>query len=288
MTTELEVRTPSTVKLVLVLALACVGVSVSRPASAQVVTAPNVSMPKWQGAILLDAPLRMELRAGNASGRKTADDVSTVLLYSMIAAPYAASMANVVARGGSWRDAAGLALVDSEALGIAMGVTFLLKGVAARERPYATAADLSSYCVSHPSDPQCGSDRNASFFSGHSAVAFTSASLMCTQQLVFGPEGFDRAACTGAFAVAATTAALRMVADMHYATDVLAGAGVGMIAGGLIPYVLHFAPWAPFPVARKLHMPKDSTAPKGASIFNLHLTPWGGPGGGGAGIGAEF
>lgn len=235
------------------LAFAVVTILFSAPASAQTTTAPpSVSMPKWQGGIFLDVAVRDWLRAPTPSGRKAADDASSVLLYSMAAAPFATSMANVLAHGGSWRDAAGLALVNSEALGIAIGATFLLKNAAGRERPYATAAGLATYCMSHASDPQCGSDRNASFFSGHSAVAFTGAGLVCIEQLTFGPPGADSLACGSAFALAATTAALRIIADMHYATDTLAGAGIGLLAGMLIPYVLHFAPWAPLPVARSL------------------------------------
>jgi len=262
-----------------------------RSARAQTVTAPpSVSTPKWQGGIFVDNAVRDWLRAPSASGRKTADDASTVLLYTMAAAPYATSIANVVARRGSWRDAVGLALVNSEALGIAVGATFLLKNAAGRERPYATAAGLSTYCVTHASDPQCGGDRNASFFSGHSAIAFTAAGLVCTEQIAFGPRGADTLACTSAFGVAAVTAALRIVADMHYASDTLTGAGIGVIAGMLVPYVLHFAPWAPLPVARSLRAgaEHEAKATPHKALVNVQVMPWAAPGGGGLGIGAQF
>lgn len=266
----------------------CMVVFVCQPARAQNAVVPpssNVSAPKWQGGVFLDAAVRDWLRAPTASGRKTADDVSTVLLWSMAAAPYATSVANVLARGGTWRDAAGLALVDSEALGLAAAAAFLMKNVG-RERPYATAAGLARYCANRPEDPQCGSDRNASFFSGHTAIAFTGAGLVCIEQLTFGPRGADALACGTAFAVAATTAALRMVADMHYATDTLAGAGLGLVAGMLVPYVLHFAPWAPLPVGRSLHA--DGDVKKHPSLVNLQVSPWGAPSGGGLAIGARF
>lgn len=260
----------------------------TRPASAQ--TATTVSMPKAQGGIFVDAVVRDWLRAPTSGARKTADDASTVLLYAMAAAPYATALANVVARGGSWRDAAGLALVNSEALGIAVGATFLLKGVVGRERPYATAEGLATFCAGHPSDAQCGSDRNASFFSGHSAIAFTSAGLVCTEQLAFGPPGADALACGSAFLVAGATAMLRIVADMHYATDTFAGAGIGLVAGMLFPYVLHFAPWAPLPVARALRAKAgaDASAPHPKSPVSFQVMPWAGPGGGGLGLGARF
>ena len=263
--------------------------SSERPAGAQttVATQPSASMPKWKGGIFLDGSVRDWLRAPSASGRKTADDASTVLLYTMVAAPYATSIANVIARRGTWRDAIGLTLVNSEALGIALGATFLLKGAVGRERPYATAAGLATYCMSHATDGRCGSDRNASFFSGHSAIAFTAAALVCTEQMAFGPRGADTLACASAFGVAAATAVLRMVADMHYASDTFAGAGIGVVAGMLVPYVLHFAPWAPLPVARSLRSNADA-APKHKSLVNVQVMPWAGPSGGGLGIGAQF
>lgn len=258
---------------------------VSSLAGAQ--TATTVSMPKTQGGIFIDTAMRDWLRAPTASGRKAADDASTALLATMVAAPYAASLANMIARRGSWRDVVGLALMDSEALGIATGATLLLKNAVGRERPYATAAGLATYCTTHASDPQCGSDRNASFFSGHSAIAFTGAGLVCVEQLAFGPPAADALACGSAFAVATATAALRMVADMHYATDTLVGAGVGLVAGMIVPYVLHLAPWAPLPIARKLRAHEEPPARR-PSIVNFQIMPWGASGGGGVGIGAQF
>ena len=204
----------------------------------------------------------------------------------MVAAPFVAGTARTLALHGSLLDAAALALVSSEAFGVAFAATFLVKGVVGRERPFATAEGLSTYCASHPSDPTCGSDRNASFFSGHSAIAFTGAGLLCTQQLVFGTRGQDALGCAGGMIAATATAMLRIVADMHYLTDTLVGAAVGLGAGMLLPYVLHFAPWAPFPLVRKLRDPARSGSH--APLVDVHVTPWGGPGGGGVSIGGNF
>jgi membrane-associated phospholipid phosphatase len=223
-------------------------------------------------------------RAADAPQRAIADDASTVLLYSMVAAPYVGVGARSVALQGDWRDTTALTLVNSEAFGVAFAMTSLMKGAVGRERPFATAAGLATFCATHPTAPSCGSDRNASFPSGHSAVAFTGAGLLCMQHVVFG--GRDMDGCAGGVMVAGMTAMLRIVADMHYATDTLVGATIGMGAGMLIPYVLHFARWAPFPVARKMRLAANAPRPNG--LVNLSVAPWGAAGGGGIAFGGQF
>ncbi len=253
---------------------------VSREAAAQ-----QVSVPRWQGGVAFDAAVRAAVRAPTPVERHVADDASTVLLATLVAAPIVAGGARTAAANGSWRDFAGLSLVSAEAFGVAYGLTFLAKTVVARERPYATSEGLSSYCVSHQSDPTCGSDRNASFFSGHSAIAFTGAGLLCTQQIFFGPRGADALGCAGGMVAATATAMLRIVADLHYASDTLVGAAIGLGAGMLLPYILHFAPWAPLPIARSMRV-QDETKKK--PLVGLHISPWGGPTGGGLAIGGQF
>ena len=65
------------------------------------------------------------------------------------------------------------------------------------------------------------SQKRNSFFSGHTATAFTGAELM---RIEYG-WGYGSAA----YAVAATTAFLRVYNKRHWVGDVLAGAGVGIL-----------------------------------------------------------
>jgi membrane-associated phospholipid phosphatase len=80
-------------------------------------------------------------------------------------------------------------------------------------------------------------DDNVSFFSGHSALAFglaTSAGVIAhyrgyrTEPYVWGIG----------MTLAASTAYLRIAADRHYATDVLAGTAVGVAAGLTVPLLM--------------------------------------------------
>ena len=275
-----------TVVLFVLLAL----VTMSQRAHAQTATSTSssVSMPRWQGGVVIDAEMRAMLRAPTEEGRKVADDASSVLLYTMVAAPFIAGAARTMAAHGSLGDMAGLSLVSAEAFGVAFAATYAAKVLVARERPYATGDGLATYCVSHATDPMCGSDRNASFFSGHSAIAFTGAGLLCTQQIFFGPRGVDALGCAGGMLAATATAMLRIVADMHYASDTMIGAAIGLTSGMLLPYVLHFAPWAPFKIAKHMRNVDAEQGKKNNPLVGFSVAPFGAQGGGGLAISAQF
>ncbi len=242
--------------------------------------------PHWQGGVFLDDAVRDALRAPTVAARRDADNVSNVLLYSMVALPYLTSSTDVVVAHGSWRDAIALDLVNAEAQGFATAGVFLFKTLIARERPYANALGLATWCIDHTTDPACGSDRNASFFSGHTTLTFTSASLVCLEQTVFDATGPNGVTCGGVMAVAGITAALRIVADMHYATDTLVGGAYGVLSGMLLPYVFHFAPWAPLRVGRDMRF--DVRTPRNAALRNVHVVPWGTIRGAGLALASRF
>lgn len=242
------------------------------------------SSARWHGGVLVDSPVRSALRAPTPEARHAANVESNALLYSMVATPTLSAAMNAP----SFADAAGLMLVSVETFAVTAGLVTLIKGVTKRERPYATAAGLSAYCVEHPRDEKCKGDRNASFFSGHSATAFAGAGLVCMQQMALGPK-FATLGCGSAMTLAGATALLRIIADKHYATDTLVGAVVGLATGMLLPYALHFAPWAPIPVATDMRASavepaRVATAPQTA----LQIAPWGTPGGAGMALGFAF
>jgi membrane-associated phospholipid phosphatase len=119
--------------------------------------------------------------------------------------------------------------------------------VLARERPYARPClkdpDYSSSCEHH--------DRFRSFYSGHAAVAATSAGLICahhTHVPLYGPGeqenggggDIDRATCITALAGMVATGTLRIVADKHWATDVIVGHVLGLSIGYLLPTLFYY------------------------------------------------
>lgn len=81
-------------------------------------------------------------------------------------------------------------------------------------------------------------EANLSFFSGDTAWAFAIGSSATTLAYLRGYETAPWiAAGTGALAL--TTGLLRIAADMHWATDVMAGAAVGTAVGVSLPLLLH-------------------------------------------------
>jgi hypothetical protein len=92
-----------------------------------------------------------------------------------------------------------------------------------------------------------GSDRE-SFPSGHTAQAFLAASIVHTELRDKSPwYGI------GAYTVATSVAALRMINDKHWKSDVVAGAGFGILSAHLA-YLSHRNRWGRKPIGRGIGM----------------------------------
>jgi membrane-associated phospholipid phosphatase len=132
-----------------------------------------------------------------------------------------------------------MALIDAEAFAITgaiEGTTNLLSG---RARPY--AADCGTSIPGNITD--CDPNTlNRSFFSGHSAVAFTAAGLICAhhEALRLFESSADDITCATGFLAAGTIGLLRMVGDAHYFSDVFVGAAVGTAVGLGVPLLHHY------------------------------------------------
>jgi len=113
--------------------------------------------------------------------------------------------------------------IGLETLLVTAFLTQTTKFLVGRERPYAF----------YDSQPARGADDNLSFFSGHTSLT---VSLATTTAVVLSDRYPDQAvwAWTIPFALAATTAYLRMAADKHYFTDVLVGLGTGLTVGYVV------------------------------------------------------
>jgi membrane-associated phospholipid phosphatase len=197
----------------------------------------------WTGSILLDDAFRSGLRAGSKSGRRTASDISDGLRFAPLL-PYVL-LDPFLAEG--W-DERGAMLVNLwETVMASQFLTDASKNATARERPFGPE------CATDPSyDRDCGSRaQNASFFSGHTSLAFTFAGATCANHWrgrMVGTKWVDRAICGFSFATAMATGLLRIVADKHWSSDAVAGAAVGYISG----YFLH---WPARPGPREQSLP---------------------------------
>jgi membrane-associated phospholipid phosphatase len=85
-------------------------------------------------------------------------------------------------------------------------------------------------CEDPTSDELCGVGTTASFWSGHTAQAFTAAGLSCAHHAyakIYGSAMADVLGCAGAISLSAATGTFRVLGDRHYASDVLVGFGIG-------------------------------------------------------------
>jgi membrane-associated phospholipid phosphatase len=194
--------------------------------------------PRWNPASSVDDQIRAAFRADSAAARSHAAALSDVGLFSLAAFPLLID-AGLVTWGmkGDRQLALNLALTATEALAIDVAATALLQKATGRPRPLAAACDPRF----HPGRCAAPAPANDSFPSGHTSAAFTAASLLCVQHArldIFGKA--DPLVCPFAVAAAAATGALRIVADRHWATDVLAGAALGTAVGTAVGFS-HFA-----------------------------------------------
>ena len=199
---------------------------------------------RWSGATGLDETVRDSIGLQAFNARRTAADVSDVLLAGTLTFPFLFdALTTAWSRRGSGTVAQQMMAIDLETLAVAGAVTSLTSSLVSRERPYAT----NNLCETQlgPTHRDCQLEfrfRYRSFFSGHTSLSFTAASLVCMHHLnlhLYGGSG-DTAACVAAMTAASATGTLRVMADVHYATDVLAGAAMGTLIGLGVPWLFHY------------------------------------------------
>jgi membrane-associated phospholipid phosphatase len=178
----------------------------------------------------VDASVRNALKAEPTDAAEVA---SNVLGFAALPALTLGTDALVARRDGRASEWPADALVIIEAAILAADLNQAAKFAFGRERPFvhALAADQKG-ATAHPSD------NNVSFFSGHTTLAFALATATGTVATMRDYRAAPAVWAIG-MPLAALTGYLRIAADKHYFTDVLAGAVVGGTMGALVPYLLH-------------------------------------------------
>ncbi len=204
--------------------------------------------PQWRGGVLFDDAARGALQLRSPTERELAAAFSDAVASGLVLFPVLvdALVLAWLVRGDPVLMGRML-LNNLSAHALAQGLTTLFKHVVGRERPMVRGCHEDAQ--RQQDDPACESRPDpdvapVSFFSGHTSLAFTSAALVClhhTELGLLGPEGGAAAAtCATGMALASTVGLLRVLADRHYLTDVLVGAGVGILSGWLVPWLLHY------------------------------------------------
>jgi membrane-associated phospholipid phosphatase len=176
----------------------------------------------------LDRAVRA-LRWRRTSWAATLSDVA--LLATPIAAE--ASSAFAAGRGGGSHDLGTDTLVVAETGVLAADLNQLVKFLALRERPDAHAVALVD-----PKARRASVDDDLSFCSGHTTETVALAVAAGTVSSLHGYR-FAPLVWSTSLPLAAVTGYLRIAADRHYLTDVLAGAVLGAAVGFLVPYAIH-------------------------------------------------
>ena len=184
----------------------------------------------WCEPTGFDTAVRDALRMDNS---RPPASVSHVLSHGVI--PFGGFAALFVPATG--HDKTSYALADGwimlNAAILTTGLTEGTKTLAGRQRP---AFHYGRQSETEFSDRE--SQANRSFFSGDTAWAFSFASSAATLAYLRGYETAPYIAVGGGV-LALTTGVLRIAADMHWATDVMAGAAVGTGVGIALPVLLH-------------------------------------------------
>lgn len=176
-----------------------------------------------------DAAARDALRWSNPWAARRASNVFSYVLAPLAGVGIGALVATHDKRSEHW-------LVDltiiAQATMLSINFNQLSKLAVARERPDVHARSAEERARS------ASPDDNLSFYSGHTSVAFalaTSAGTVASmRQYRFAPILW-----VSGLSLAAASGYLRIAADRHYATDVLAGALFGSLIGFSVPYFLH-------------------------------------------------
>jgi hypothetical protein len=194
----------------------------------------------WSGGILFDEGIRDAVTIESRSTRDAWVLRGDITFYFMTAAPFldAAITAGLVhGKGDVARE---LALMDLQAMSMSGFVSVWTQKLGGRVRP------LVRECGADPEyDKDCDDDiqRNQSFLSGHTAMSFTGAGLICIQHAnipLYGGGFPDGLACGLGLGAASFVGVSRLIADRHYTSDVLAGVLIGGVSGFLLPGWWHF------------------------------------------------
>lgn len=113
------------------------------------------------------------------------------------------------------------------------GVKDLTKDLVQRTRPVFYNVDLS---ITERTAIANEGDARTSFYSGHTAVAFSSAVFLAsTHDEIFDAPIRSTIIWSGALGLATTTGYLRYKAGKHFPSDILAGAVIGSAMGYWVP-----------------------------------------------------
>jgi membrane-associated phospholipid phosphatase len=199
----------------------------------------------WHDPLPGDDPARNLFVAKGHAGRRKANNASNALWHVTEFFPFADSIIVPLLFDDFNVDVAWqMTLLNWQGIAVTGAINRLTHDWMGRDRPALKG------CEEHGpeySEEFCQSDapRNTqSFISGHAASVFFGAGATCAHHTalpMYGHPVADIGICVVALGAASLNGGLRMVADAHWMTDVLAGVLVGLGSGFGMAYGLHYA-----------------------------------------------
>jgi hypothetical protein len=191
----------------------------------------------WRNAF--DDGARDLLRAQSRAGRDRARTIGDLGYRALGVYPFVDTLLVSGLVHGSGEVALQSSLLNFESFAFAGVLALGSEHVFGRSRPSAAEcardADYEEFCGLP--------DQHASFFGGHTTIAFVGAGLTCAHHQalpLYGGGAADTAACVLATALATTTFIARVVNDRHWTTDNIVGAAIGGLSGYALPLTLHY------------------------------------------------
>jgi membrane-associated phospholipid phosphatase len=161
------------------------------------------------------------------SRARTASDILGVVAIPALA--LAVPNVTLIGSDPDWGDVLDVTLPVVETVFAAQVVTYFAKNAIGRQRPYAHFDGVRPSAETH--------EDNLSHPSGHTSLSFafaTSAGMVARMRGVKAEPVIWGVGMT----LAATTGYLRIAGDMHYLSDVVVGAAIGIGAGLTLPRLI--------------------------------------------------
>ncbi len=205
--------------------------------------------PRWRGGVLFDSDVRRVMRGRTRSAQRAAQDIGDILYLGGTIAPILIDSAVVALGIHRAPDVAlQLLLIDLQSLALSGLLALTAEHGAGRARPYVgDCEEPDGYALDAEGQPlinRCGGTRSVmSFYSGHAAATATVAGLTCIHHQhvpLYGGGLSDLVPCLAMIGVSLGTGLTRMISDVHWASDVVLGWGLGAVAGYVLPAVLHY------------------------------------------------
>lgn len=200
----------------------------------------EVDRPRYAGGVLFDDGVRNVTRLPARSGREaaaTASDVTRMVPLVQAVAVDGLLVPLLLDDGNAhvaWQLTA-MNVMSMATVGVFNRTNHRVVGRARPNEPECRSADAD--------DPYCGR-LYESFPAGHPSGAFLGAGMACAHHTylpLYGGGVPDAVfGCGLPLSLSAATGALRLMADQHYATDVLVGSGLGFLGGFGLPIALHY------------------------------------------------